>query len=207
MKSLAILGASGHGKVVADCAEACGWQAVVFFDDAWPELKANGSWPVRGNTQSLLDSLSEYDGVIVAIGHCATRFEKVTLLRQSGANLVSLIHPSAVVSRYASVGAATVVFAGAIVNVDARIGNGVIINTAASVDHDCVLEDGVHVGPGTRLAGGVCVGERAWLGIGATVKQQIVVGADSIVGGGAAVICDVAAGFTVLGVPARPVMG
>lgn len=30
---LAILGAGGHGRVVADCAEAAGWDRFVFFDD------------------------------------------------------------------------------------------------------------------------------------------------------------------------------
>lgn len=36
MRKLAILGAGGHGKVVADTAECCGWEEVFFFDDAWP---------------------------------------------------------------------------------------------------------------------------------------------------------------------------
>jgi len=48
MKRLAILGASGHGKVVADTAECCGWQAVEFFDDAWPQRQGNGAWLVVG---------------------------------------------------------------------------------------------------------------------------------------------------------------
>ena len=40
MKTLAILGASGHGKVVADAALSTGlWQEVVFYDDAWPAKK------------------------------------------------------------------------------------------------------------------------------------------------------------------------
>src|SRR5690606_24126355 len=46
MIRLAILGASGHGKVVADCAELCGWSVVEFFDDAWPGSgpTACGQW-------------------------------------------------------------------------------------------------------------------------------------------------------------------
>lgn len=41
-----ILGASGHGKVVADCAELCGWESVSFFDDAWPAKQSNGAWQI-----------------------------------------------------------------------------------------------------------------------------------------------------------------
>ena len=39
---LAILGASGHGKVAADAAEQGGWPSVAFFDDAWPGLHREG---------------------------------------------------------------------------------------------------------------------------------------------------------------------
>jgi hypothetical protein len=44
---LAILGASGHGKVVADAAGLAGWDEVVFFDDAWPGLTQNGEKKFR----------------------------------------------------------------------------------------------------------------------------------------------------------------
>ena len=44
MEKLAILGASGHGKVVADIAQVCGWKSISFFDDAWPECRVNGVW-------------------------------------------------------------------------------------------------------------------------------------------------------------------
>ena len=207
MKALAIIGASGHGKVVADCALECGWQSVTFFDDAWPKVRTNGCWAVLGNTQSLLDSLADYDGVVVAIGQSKVRYDKLSELRKVKAPLVSLVHPRATVSRYASVGAASVVFAGAVVNIDARIGEGVIVNTGASVDHDCILGDCAHLSPGAHLAGGVTIADRTWIGIGASVRQSVSIGADVVVGAGAAVVQNVDAGFTVVGVPARPLIG
>lgn len=203
MKALAVLGASGHGKVVADCAELCGWQSVVFFDDAWPSLAMNGRWPVAGDTAALLQSLTDYDGVIVAIGNNAIRFDKLKELQQVQAPLVSLVHPAATVSRYAQLGIGSVVFAGTVVNVDAVLGQGVIVNTSASVDHDCVLGDCVHVSPGARIAGGVKIGARSWVGIGASVRQLVTVAEDVTVGAGAAVVKNVDAGRTVMGVPAR----
>ena len=54
MKCLAILGASGHGKVVADAAECSGWDRIVFYDDAWPKCEVNGVWNVIGDTEALL---------------------------------------------------------------------------------------------------------------------------------------------------------
>lgn len=200
---LALLGASGHGKVVADTAEACGWESVVFFDDAWPAIVKNGAWSVDGNTAELLRRLSEFDAVLVAIGDNRIRLAKLTHLAAVGARLTSLIHPAAVVSPYAVLADATVVFAGAVVNAYAQIGMGCILNSGCSVDHDCVLAAAVHVSPGARLAGGVQVGERAWVGIGACVRQSVRIGSDVMVGAGAAVVADVVDGVTVVGVPAR----
>lgn len=203
MKRLAILGASGHGKVVADAAELSGWSEIVFFDDAWPDVKSNSVWPVLGNTADLLESVSEFSGVAVAIGNNAIRLEKLNLLRNQGVVLPAIIHPNSVVSRYAKIGDGSVVCAGVIVNADAQVGAGAILNTGCSIDHDCVLAEAVHISPGARLAGGTKVDACAWVGIGAVVRQLITIGADSVVGAGAAVVKDVPEGATVVGVPAQ----
>lgn len=203
MNRLAILGASGHGKVVADTAECCNWQVVEFFDDAWPERRSNGVWPVIGDMSALLASLMHFDGVLVAIGNNRIRQLKLIELLAADARLVSLIHPSASVSRHAHLGTGSVVFAGAVVNADSLIGQGAILNTGCSVDHDCRLGEAVHVSPGARLAGGVRVGDLSWIGIGASVRQLVCIGSGVMVGAGAAVVADVGDGLEVVGVPAR----
>mgnify|MGYP000238699965 CR=1 FL=1 len=203
MKRLAILGASGHGKVVADTAQLSGWDEVVFFDDAWPECSVNSAWPVLGKTIDLLACLGQFEGVVVAIGDNAIRLKKLIMLRENGAILPSIVHPQAVVSRYAHIDVGSVVFAGVVINADARIGMGAILNTGCSVDHDCLLADAVHISPGARLAGGVNVDQCVWVGMGAVVKQLLTVGAYSIVGAGAVVVKNVLENTVVKGVPAK----
>ncbi|QIB52599.1 acetyltransferase [Pseudomonas sp. OIL-1] len=203
MRRLAILGASGHGKVVADCAEMCGWQAVEFFDDAWPNKQSNSRWSILGNTAVLLERIKEFDGVLVAVGNNSVRADKLRELSRAGAILPVLLHPSAVVSRYTTVGAGSVVLAGAVINVDCSIGIGAIINTSATVDHDCFLGEAVHVSPGVHLAGGVTVGDQSWLGIGSSVRQLVQIGVGVTVGAGAAVVANIPDACTVAGVPAR----
>lgn len=204
MKRLAILGASGHGKVIADAALLSGWQDVVFYDDAWPQLKSNGRWNVIGNTDSLLKLLPLDVGVVVAIGNNSIRQLKQQKLNTAGAMLVTIIHPSAVVSQYSQLGIGTVVFANATINASSVIGDGVIINTGAVIEHDCVLSDFTHLSPNSVIAGGVRVGALAWLGACASVKQLISVGENAIVGMGAVVTKDVPPGVTVVGNPAKP---
>ena len=202
MKTLAILGASGHGKVVADMAECSGWNSIEFFDDNWPTLQRNGHWSVVGNTSALLERLEQFAGVVVAIGANNVRHLKLLELHAAGARLCTLIHPAATVSRYASIDYGSVVFAGAVVSADASIGSGAILNTGCSVDHDCVLGSAVHISPGARLAGGVNVGNQSWIGIGANVRQMVSIGSGSTIGAGAAVVSNIGDNMTAVGVPA-----
>ena len=204
MKRLALLGASGHGKVVADAALAGDWDGVEFFDDAWPQRQKNGPWSVTGDSATLMARLKEFQGVLVSIGDCAVRWDKHQALQAVGAPLVTVVHPAAVVSRYAVLGVGTVVMAGAVVNIDTVVGQAGIINTGATVDHDSRLGDAVHICPGAHLSGNVQVGHGSWVGVGAAVKQGMTLGERVMVGAGAVVVRSVPDGLTVVGNPAAP---
>jgi len=182
MKRLAILGASGHGKVVGDAAALSGWEIIAFFDDEWPRVAAVGPWAMLGGTSELLRASGQYEGVVVAIGNNAVRLQRQRELAKHQLPFVSIVHPAATVSRLARVGPGSVIFAGAVLNPFAEIGAACIINTCASVDHDCLLADGVHVSPGAHLGGGVQIGEGSWVGIGAAVKHGLRLGNGVTVG-------------------------
>lgn len=196
MTGLVIIGAGGHGKVVADVASAIGYDPISFLDAAHPDRRDNGGWPIVGRPDEQGGSPR-----FCAVGNNAIRARMFDDLALWDAPV--LIHPSCVVSPSAQVGAGTVLMAGAIVNADAQIGAGVIVNTAASVDHDCVLGDFTHMSPGVRLAGGVHVGPRTWIGIGAVIREGVSIGADVMVAAGAAVVTDIPDGARVGGVPAK----
>lgn len=205
MKSLAILGAGGHGKVVADAARAAGWERIVFFDQSWTECRMNGHWPVIGDADSFYEKCSSYEGAIVAIGNCQTRHRESVRTRAAGGSLPIIIHPRSTISPFAKVDAGVVILAGAVINFGAHIGFASIVNVGSTVDHDCVIAEGVHIAPGVNICGGVSVGSRSWIGVGASIRQDLKIGMNVIVGAGAVVVNNIGDDVTVIGNPAKPI--
>lgn len=197
MNRLIIIGASGHGRVVADIAALNGYIDIVFLDNN-PEIKNCVGYPVLGPDTMT----SEIDGdVFVAVGNAETR--KRLMERDKERSFPVLIHPSAVIAESAELGIGSVVMAGAVINPGARIGKGCIINTSSSVDHDCVVEDFCHISVGTHLSGTVTVGTGTWIGIGAIVSNNINICGGCTIGAGAVVVKDINEPGTYIGLPAR----
>ena len=96
MRSLTILGAGGHGRVVADIAQALGYETICFVDAAYPDLTQSGIWPVVAR-----DPSGAIGDIAVAIGDNKTRLLKLDAVSSC---LVSLIHPAASVSPHAQIG-------------------------------------------------------------------------------------------------------
>lgn len=200
MNKLAIIGASGHGKVIADIAIRSGYEEIVFFDDN-EEIHECAGFPVVG-TSGEVDIYPDCD-VIVAIGNASIR-EKIH--KQVGEDrLATLIHPQAAISRRVTIGKGTVVMAGAVINSDTKIGEGCIINTGASVDHDCNIGDFVHVSVGAHVAGTVTVEDSTWIGAGATVSNNVAICGECMIGAGAVVVKNINESGTYVGTPTKKI--
>lgn len=196
MVSIAIIGAGGHGKVVAEIASLSGYSSIAFVDDNASTIKTVGSWPVHADLSDV-----QPDTIFCAIGDNINRMH---MMQRFDVNSYTILfHPSSVVSSLANIEGGSVVVAGAIVNPFATIKIGAIINTACTIDHDCVIGEYCHISPGAHLAGNVEVGSCSWIGCGAVVKEGISIGANVTVGAGAVVIRDVPDNQTVVGNPAR----
>jgi len=203
LSGLLIIGGGGHGKVVADAAMSSGWSRVAFLDDRGQALGSPAGLPILGAVSELQAHAGKFSAAVVALGDGRRRLLLQAECLAAGLEVVSIIHPTAFVSRFASLAPGCVVLAQAAINVDSRLGRGCIVNTGATVDHDCVLGEGVHICPGAHLAGSVHVGNYTWVGIGASVREGVAIGPGATVGAGAVVVGNVAADVTVVGVPAR----
>lgn len=195
MKRLIIIGASGHGKVVADIATLNGYNEILFLDDN-ESIKECAGWPVIGKSRDALEG-----EIFVAIGNAETR--KNLMEYYSERVQPSLIHPSAFIANGTKLDKGSVVMAGAIINPGVKIGRGCIINTSSSVDHDCIVEDYCHISVGAHLCGTVIIGESTWIGAGAIISNNVDICAGCLIGAGAVVISNITVSGTYFGVPAR----
>ncbi len=206
MSQLVILGAGGHGSVVADAAMLMRrWSEIIFLDDGLQPGSTVLGVAIRGAA----DGWQQFDrhgtDFFVAVGNNKARFDILAEINSAGGNLARVIHPAATVSRFAEVGKGVLACAGAVINPRSAIRCGTIVNTGSTVDHDCAVGQSAHLSPGVHLAGGVQVGDRSWIGIGSSVRGGVIIGDDAIVGAGASVVSNVPENTTVVGVPARPV--
>ena len=201
-----IVGAGGHGHVVADILLQS-WtgdgklRPIGFVDDAASRREAPLGLPILGTIAAL--RTIDHDGIVVAIGDNRRRADVFAALLAAGERPVVARHPSAIVAADVRIGAGTVLCAGAIVNPATEIGRNVILNTGATLDHHNRIGDHAHLAPGVHTAGDVQVGEGALVGIGAVLLPGRRIGAWSVVGAGGAVHRDVHERTKVVGVPAR----
>ncbi len=203
MKKLLIIGAGGHGRVVADSAESTKkYQEIAFLDDCFSQRKKNHHWSIIGAVDTWSQYVDQVD-FIIAFGNNVLRLNITRELLSAGILPVNIIHPSAIISPHVTFGHGNVVFANAVINIGAKLADACIINTAATVDHDCHIHSGVHISPGAHLAGGVTVGELSWLGIGSSINECLTLAKQTQVGAGAAVINDTTADSLYLGIPAK----
>lgn len=199
-KQLVILGAGGHGRVVAEVASLNGYSNIVFLDDSGI-TEADGHRVVGGISD--FEKHLTASAFFVAIGDNGVRTMLLGRLEDKGAQIATLIHPAATVSSKANIGKGSVIMAGAVINNNATVGKGTILNTCCSVDHDCVVGDYSHIAVGAHLAGAVVVGAGVLVGAGAVVSNNTDICDGCTVGAGAVVIRDIKEKGTYVGVPAR----
>ncbi len=199
MKKIIIIGASGHGKVVADIARLNGYDEITFLDDNTEKTKC-GKYDVAGTT----DIIEQFDcDFIVGIGDANARRKLMDRLEKSNKRTVTLIHPDAVIAEDVIIGNGSVVMAGAVINPGTRIGNGAIINTCSSVDHDCIIGNYVHVAVGAHICGSVVIGDNTWMGAGSLAINNIQICENCLIGAGAVIIKNIDELGTYIGIPAK----
>lgn len=191
-KSIYIYGASGHGLVVADIAKANGYKNIIFIDDG-------------KNNYQCFDDIKEHTTIDIALGigdnHIRAKIFKKLI--QHNFNIVTLIHPSSIISTTAKIEKGTIIMPNVVINAQAKIGNACILNTSCIIEHECEIDDFVHISPNVSLAGNVKVNEFTHIGINSCSIQGISIGKNCIIGAGSTITKDIMSNKKAFGTPCK----
>jgi UDP-perosamine 4-acetyltransferase len=204
-----IIGGGGHAHVLIDCLQLT--NAAQIYGVLDPDQSRWGQMlldvPIVGNDDLLAEMKTR--GVdcfaigLGGVGNNRPRQKLFELAQSYGLRPLTIKHPAATISRWATIGEGCQCLASSVVNAGATLGVNVIVNSGAIVEHDCAIGSHVHISTGAKVASTVQVGDGAHIGAGSTIRQSITIGAGAIVGAGAVVVKDVAPWTIVAGVPAR----
>lgn len=203
MDRIIIVGAGGHGKIIADILLQQGLPVAGFVDDAtilWGHNRLG--LPVFGGVASWTQ-FGPADLVLGIGDNHARRKVAIQFNTEADVKWVNAIHPTAVIAPSVKLGVGVVIAAGAIINPDTIIGDHVVINTGATIDHDCVIHDYAHVAPGANLTGGITIGEGTLVGAAVSFVPYRTVGSWTVIGTGAVVTKDIPDCVIAKGIPAR----
>lgn len=200
--SIAIIGYSGHSFVVLDAAIQMGLDVKYYCERnqvSFNPFDIN----YLGDEASESFNWNEVDEFILGIGDNRIRQKVAGLILSKKKAILNVIHPSSIVSNYATLGMGNFIAANVTVNALAKISDNCILNTGCIVEHECVIESGVHIAPGTVLAGNVAVGKNSFIGANSVVKQGVKIGIGVTVGAGSVVIKDIPDNEIWVGNPAK----
>ena len=210
-KKCVILGGGGHAKVLIDILQFQSQDVSIRgILDRNTEFWGSNIYgvPILGGDDLLPGLISEgVNCFVVGLGGVGNNNPRQRLFEFGLAchlQPYTVIHPNALISRFATITPGAQLFPGAIINAGARIGQNVIVNTGSIVEHDCEIMEHVHIASGAKLAGAVKVGVGVHIGAGATILQCVTIGEYTVIGAGAVVLKDVPPRSVFVGVPARP---
>jgi sugar O-acyltransferase (sialic acid O-acetyltransferase NeuD family) len=207
-EKIIIIGSGGHAKIILDILEKINKYEIigVVTEDTMDNF--NG-YPILGNDEVLSDLLKkDIKNVAMGIGGLRDNFLRKKIfekVKKQGFNVISVIDPSAIISKSVSLGEGVVIFAGVVINTGVFIGNNVIIATSSTIDHETKVEDHVLISAGVTIGANDLIQEGALLSLGSKVISGLKIGKNILVGAGAVVVSDCMDTGTYLGVPARKV--
>ncbi len=201
-KEVILIGAreDGHAGVVLDLLESLPEYKVVGFLDNTPELQGTKikNIPIIGSSDSLADADFPTQYFHICIGDNIARYTLYQLLCKRKFNVLTFIHPSAIVSKHANIGDGCFIGPRSVINNACNIGDASIINTGSIIEHDNTIGYAVHMGPGSKTAGRVVIDNFAFVGIGATVLPDISIGSGAMIGAGAVVVKNIEPQTTII---------
>jgi len=211
-----VYGASGFGREVMPLArewlrkQGIAVDRLVFIDDGVETVELINGHRVLSYAAFLTENASErYVNIAIANSHIREKIE--TRLRADHVLDWSIHADNCVIMDAVQIGCGSILSPFVTLTSNIRIGKYFHANIYSYIAHDCVIGDFVTFAPSVRCNGNIVIEDHAYIGTGAVLKQgtpdkPLVIGRGAVVGMGAVVTKNVAAGETVVGNPAKPLV-
>jgi len=211
MKDIVIIGAGGFGREVAQLIENINanektWNLLGFIDETFEKQGTviNG-YTVLGDLKWFENANKDNLWTVCAIGNPKDKYNLIAKASEYNINYANLIHPNAIISKYAEIGIDCIICCNSFISTNTKIGSHISINPGCGIGHNTIINDYASIYWSVILSGNVCINEGCEIGSMADVLPKITVGKWSIIGAGAVVACDIPENCTAVGVPAKPI--
>jgi len=206
MRDLFVLGNGGHAKVVIDILEEMGDYNIVGIVNKNVGEKIVGirGYQILGDDtvlQELFNKGIKY--CAIGIGHNTDRKRIYVMLKKIGFQVVSAVHPTALISQTVFMGEGNVVFPGVVLNTDVILGNNIIVATGSTIDHDSVIKDHSLISAGVTVGAKTIIEEDSFLGLGCKVVSDVTVCKCVLIGAGAVITKNISEPGTYVGIPGK----
>jgi sugar O-acyltransferase (sialic acid O-acetyltransferase NeuD family) len=206
-KQLILVGGGGHCKSVIDVVESIGYSILGILDVPENVGKPLLDYTIIGTDEQIPEYVNQADFLVTVgqIKSAALRIKIHDKIVQAGGKLATIVAPTAHVSKYAQVGAGSVIMHHTFVNANAVVGTGCIVNTYASIEHDVVVGNFCHLATGVIVNGSTHIGNNCFVGSRSVISNNLSICDNVLIGAGTVLIKDVSIPGTYAGNTARKI--
>ncbi len=207
MKRALIVGAGNLGRELASWAPGClgygvDWTVGGFLND---DLRVLDGFHVP---ETILGTIRDYqpqdnDVLVMAISDPRGKLTVAEMLKQRGAQFLTLQHHTTLLGRDVTQGEGCVFCPYSVASCGAKLGNFITVNLHCTLGHDSVMGDGCTLSSHCDTTGHVVLGRGVFMGSHASVLPKVKVGDFAKIAAGSTVMRDAAAGTTIIGVPGK----
>lgn len=203
MNKLLLIGAGATAKMVLEALDEMGeWGAKVALLDRSAEFDRLYTYPIVGRSDDLELFANDYSHAFVCIQDFKYKSYYLRRVKEAGFKTLNIVHPTAYVSKFATLGENIFISALSAIDFGSRIGDVCYFNIGTLIAHDNEIGNYVTTGPGATTAGHVKVGSNTFLGTNSSVIPHVRIGENVMVAAGATVISDVPDNVMTAGCPA-----